>query len=804
MLNQFKLSTAVVLSAASVSLATPPAGYQLFWADEFDGPTLNESDWWYRADEKQQSIQLPSNVEIDNGELVLNLTPLATPINGFDAAGAGVISQQRFHYGYYETRSKLGDGIDHDGDGDIDEGWHHAFWAMAAEADENGHVLTTFPSFRRTEIDGYENGSSGDIGRMRQHVLVWNDAGNITQKIPSGSSDITQNPAGTEYDWHTYGFEWTPDRVNFYVDDVLTKVAEYPVEQFEHDQINLWLTAISTNAEANNGVGQELSEARYDYFRFYEPGSITVAAGETLQVGSESDITTPPVGGTITTANFGPAGSISGDGGTAGDVTVESTGLLHGAGTVYGDVTVESGGTLRVAQELQPPTPGVPPTVTSEDFESFTPGVAFENNAATGLMPDWSFFDLGSTDNDVRFEVSGADGTPNEPGDLALIGESQMLFQTNPDIDFANDPGGSAFAGAVAVSNTLDTSGTVDIVEADIVFDGYGDDGGQNLDHKLVFGFRDINNWFSLSLVAGQSNGTGVYVDVIANIDGDRQNVFHESGTGNFSGNFPQDTILHTILEHDASTGLVSFSITDPSTGDVLAEAFVVDDRFMFDGLVGLAVNNDAAGIDNLTVTSLNQLPVTGIQTFEVDGDFILQAGGTLALDIQDTSTYDRLEVAGQLTAQGTLDITQVLGHGDLQLGDSFDLLDFGSAVGSFEQINLPTPASGLAWDVSDLLNTGVVSIVAALAGDLDGDGFVGLSDLDTVLNNWNQSVTSGEWSQGDPSGDGFVGLADLDIVLNNWNAGTPPIAQTNIPEPASYAVLCLFGAALARSRRSG
>ncbi len=90
-----------------------------------------------------------------------------------------------------------------------------------------------------------------------------------------------------------------------------------------------------------------------------------------------------------------------------------------------------------------------------------------------------------------------------------------------------------------------------------------------------------------------------------------------------------------------------------------------------------------------------------------------------------------------------------------------------------------------------------------ALAGDLDGDGFVGLSDLDIILNNWNQNVPPGN-PLADPTGDGFVGLADLDIVLNNWNAGTPPIAQTNIPEPASYTVLCLFVAALARSRRLG
>ncbi len=81
------------------------------------------------------------------------------------------------------------------------------------------------------------------------------------------------------------------------------------------------------------------------------------------------------------------------------------------------------------------------------------------------------------------------------------------------------------------------------------------------------------------------------------------------------------------------------------------------------------------------------------------------------------------------------------------------------------------------------------------LAGDLDGDGFVGITDLNTVLSNWNQSVTVGDLLQGDPSGDGFVGIEDLNVVLGNWNAGTPPTAEASdiVPEPG---MMSLFGVA--------
>jgi hypothetical protein len=76
--------------------------------------------------------------------------------------------------------------------------------------------------------------------------------------------------------------------------------------------------------------------------------------------------------------------------------------------------------------------------------------------------------------------------------------------------------------------------------------------------------------------------------------------------------------------------------------------------------------------------------------------------------------------------------------------------------------------------------------------GDLDGDGFVGIADLNIILGNWNQTYFSGN-AQADPSGDNFVGIEDLNIVLGNWNAGTPPTSSANIPEPGTITGLGLL-----------
>ena len=90
----------------------------------------------------------------------------------------------------------------------------------------------------------------------------------------------------------------------------------------------------------------------------------------------------------------------------------------------------------------------------------------------------------------------------------------------------------------------------------------------------------------------------------------------------------------------------------------------------------------------------------------------------SLALDINGLtagSQHDVLDVVGNLSIfGGSLDIT--VGGGFVPtLGQSFDVLDFGTARGAFDTIN-GTPGAGLAWDTSQILIDGTLSVVTALA----------------------------------------------------------------------------------------
>lgn len=217
----------LLLLAALSSPAQPPPGYTLAWSDDFDGPSLNTTKWMYRTDVKMDSSQRPENVSVSNGQLVIHLRK--EDHRGKSYTGGGVISRERFRYGYYEARVKMHGA----------SGWHQSVWAMFA-----GDGSTTYPEQMRTEIDAMEFDSDvtwkGHMG-----LIKWQGPGKSTSL--SCTPGVYRGPLGFDASagFHHYGFEWTPKEVRFYLDGDLRCVLPYPPTDGEHDSINFWLTAIA-------------------------------------------------------------------------------------------------------------------------------------------------------------------------------------------------------------------------------------------------------------------------------------------------------------------------------------------------------------------------------------------------------------------------------------------------------------------------------------------------------------------------------------------------------------------------------
>ncbi len=102
---------------------------------------------------------------------------------------------------------------------------------------------------------------------------------------------------------------------------------------------------------------------------------------------------------------------------------------------------------------------------------------------------------------------------------------------------------------------------------------------------------------------------------------------------------------------------------------------------------------------------------------------------------------------------------------------------------------------------VNTLIGDPLMTLLPWIPGDATLDGIVGISDLNVVLDDWNQTTARGV-VQGDFNLDGFVGINDLNIALGYWNANGGQSAPVDVPQPAS--VWCLVSVAAGLMVRRG
>jgi hypothetical protein len=111
---------------------------------------------------------------------------------------------------------------------------------------------------------------------------------------------------------------------------------------------------------------------------------------------------------------------------------------------------------------------------------------------------------------------------------------------------------------------------------------------------------------------------------------------------------------------------------------------------------------------------------------------------------------------------------------------------------------------------------TSLLTMAAAIGGDINLDGTVNTSDLNVIATHWRQSVSG--WLNGDMNGDGVVNTADLNILATHWRQSSAGLSLDDalaryglsgdlvVPEPSSLVILLcagltLFGLAAVRRR---
>lgn len=209
-------------------------------------------------------------------------------------------------------------------------------------------------------------------------------------------------------------------------------------------------------------------------------------------------------------------------------------------------------------------------------------------------------------------------------------------------------------------------------------------------------------------------------------------------------------------------------------------------------------VQNDLTNAGGTLAPGLGQAVTLGTTTLL--NDYTQTSAGTIEIELAGTTQgteYDFVDVDGTLSLAGTLEVL-LIGAAPT-VGDSYDILDWGTLAGTFDTLDLPGVGNGNTWDVDSLYTDGTIAVIRS--GDLNSDGVVGAADLDIILAYWGQNVTPLDETMGDASGNGFVDGDDLQIVLDQFGNTTYPGASA-VPEPGTAALLSLAVLAGLRRRR--
>ncbi len=192
---------------ACAAQATPPdrPGWTLVWHDEFDGPALDPDKWRveYAALVKNQELQFYTDDEVYIEDGCLVLRSRKRDYGGRAYTSGLVDTQHRFAqaFGRFEVRAKLPAG----------QGIWPAHWMLPED----------HPAWP-PEIDVMEAlGHEPDTVHLTHHWGTYPN--NASRGVPHKGPDFSA-------DFHTFAIEWSPERIDWFIDDapVYSSTADIP------------------------------------------------------------------------------------------------------------------------------------------------------------------------------------------------------------------------------------------------------------------------------------------------------------------------------------------------------------------------------------------------------------------------------------------------------------------------------------------------------------------------------------------------------------------------------------------------
>ena len=199
----------------------PTGEWELVWSDEFDGPELDDTKWspniWPPRkvnDEDQAYTGREKNIRIEDGMLVIEAHK--EDYEGAEYTSGRVHSEGKgdFLYGRFEVRAKLPRG----------QGTWAAIWMLPSDPYKYSTTCEPGEDWQGSKTcEAWPNSGEIDImehvGYQMGHVhgTVHNEA-YYWLKWEQRKGRILLDDLDEEF--HVYALEWTPERIDIFVDDV--------------------------------------------------------------------------------------------------------------------------------------------------------------------------------------------------------------------------------------------------------------------------------------------------------------------------------------------------------------------------------------------------------------------------------------------------------------------------------------------------------------------------------------------------------------------------------------------------------
>lgn len=306
--------------------ASPVFGqcWNLVWADEFNGTSLDATKWtpqtggggWGNSELENYTARL-DNIDVSGGSLKIIARSEVYGGNNYTSGRIRTINKGDWTYGKFEARMKLS----------VAQGMWPAFWMMPTD-----DVYGTWPN--SGELDIMEL-----IGSNPARVYGTIHTSSATAYVPTSSSSNYTLSSGNFGDaFHDFSVEWSPNEIKWFVDGVLyatktpTDFNGFPWRFDKDFHIILNLAVGGSWPGSPNGTTTFPQTMEVEYVRVYQKnGDLAVRGLATVEPTSTTTYTVPniasttynwsvPSGATVTSGQGTSTVSVNW-GATSGNVT---------------------------------------------------------------------------------------------------------------------------------------------------------------------------------------------------------------------------------------------------------------------------------------------------------------------------------------------------------------------------------------------------------------------------------------------------------------------------------------------------